>query len=62
MEINGVARHWELNPDIVENWAMPDYTDRHEYMLIEQSENTRNTESQENDLEPGEELWEGRRK
>jgi len=54
-----VARYWEIDPDAVARWSMPDFTDREEYMLI-QCDMAQNNDGGNDDLNPGERYWTGR--
>ena len=35
LEILTVAKWWELDPEAVGRWTMPDFTDRQEFMFIQ---------------------------
>jgi hypothetical protein len=54
LEILVVSKWWKLDPDVVEQWSMPDFLDRREYMHLQLEMTPRDP-----DLAPGERDYNG---
>jgi len=50
--------YYKLNPDIVDNWTMPDFTDRQEFMFL-CMEYQKGPEQKEADKEATRQPWMG---
>jgi hypothetical protein len=54
MRMLNVAQYWRVDPESVARWAITDFDDREEYMMIQLD-----TPSDPNEPQPGEEIYTG---